>query len=139
MSKKGMGKFLIGAGIGAAITALFTTEKGKEYQAKISSMCEEMIKKVREMDSDEVKANIENKIADIKTELADLDKEKVKEKAKKLAKDIEVKTKELAKYAKEKGTPVMEEMAENLRVEAVKATKAVLNKLEKSKKTKKEA
>ena len=56
-----------------------------------------------------------------------------------MAKDIEVKTKELAKYAKEKGTPVMEEMAENLRVEAVKATKAVLNKLEKSKKTKKEA
>ena len=139
MSKKGMGKFLIGAGIGAAITALFTTEKGKEYQAKISSMCEEMIKKVRELDSDEVKTNIENKIADIKTELADLDKEKVKEKEKKLAKDIEVKTKELAKYAKEKGTPVMEEMAENLRVEAVKATKAVLNKLEKSKKTKKEA
>ena len=139
MSKKGMGKFLVGAGIGAAITALFTTEKGKEYQAKISSMCEEMIKKVRELDSDEVKTNIENKIADIKTELADLDKEKVKEKAKKLAKDIEVKTKELAKYAKEKGTPVMEEMAENLRVEAVKATKAVLNKLEKSKKTKKEA
>lgn len=139
MSKKGMGKFLVGAGIGAAITALFTTEKGKEYQAKISSMCEEMIKKVRELDSDEVKANIENKIADIKNELADLDKEKVKDKAKKMAKDIEVKTKELAKYAKEKGTPVMEEMAENLRVEAVKATKAVLNKLEKSKKTKKEA
>ena len=139
MSKRGMGKFLVGAGIGAAITALFTTEKGKEYQAKISSMCEEMIKKVRELDSNEVKENIENKIADIKTELAELDKEKVKEKAKKLAKDIEVKTKELAKYAKEKGTPVMEEMAENLRVEAVKATKAVLNKLEKSKKTKKEA
>ena len=139
MSKKGMGKFLVGAGIGAAITALFTTEKGKEYQAKISSMCEEMIKKVRELDSNEVKENIENKIADIKNELAELDKEKVKEKAKKLAKDIEVKTKELAKYAKEKGTPVMEEMAENLRVEAVKATKAVLNKLEKSKKTKKEA
>nr|MBP3259033.1 YtxH domain-containing protein [Bacilli bacterium] len=139
MSKRGMGKFLVGAGIGAAITALFTTEKGKEYQAKISSMCEEMIKKVRELDSNEVKENIENKIADIKNELADLDKEKVKEKAKKLAKDIEVKTKELAKYAKEKGTPVMEEMAENLRVEAVKATKAVLNKLEKSKKTKKEA
>ena len=136
MSKKGMGKFLVGAGIGAAITALFTTEKGKEYQAKISSMCEEMIKKVREMDSKEVKENIENKIAEIKKELADLDKEKAKEKAKKLAKDIEVKTKELAAYAKEKGTPVMEDMAEKLRVEAVKVTKEVLKKLEKSKKTK---
>ena len=134
MSKRGMGQFLVGDGIGAAITALFTTEKGKEYQAKISSMCEEMIKKVREMDSDEVKANIENKIADIKEELATLDKEKAKDKAKKLAKDIEVKTKELAAYAKEKGTPVMEEMAENLRVEAVKATKAVLKKLESKKK-----
>lgn len=136
MSKKGMGKFLVGAGIGAAITALFTTEKGKEYQAKISSMCEEMIKKVREMDSKEVKENIENKIAEIKKELADLDKEKAKDKAKKLAKDIEVKTKELVAYAKEKGTPVMEDMAEKLRVEAVKVTKEVLKKLEKSKKTK---
>ena len=136
MSKKGMGKFLVGAGIGAAITALFTTEKGREYQAKISSMCEEFIKKVREMDSEEVKTNIENKIADIKNELATLDKEKAKDKAKKLAKDIETKTKELAVYAKEKGTPVMEEMAEKLRVEAVKATKAVLKKLEKSKKEK---
>lgn len=131
MSKKGMGKFVIGAGIGAAITALFTTKKGQEYQVKISEMCEEIINKIKNMDASEVKTNIENKIAEIKVELADLDKEKAKDLAIDKAKKVEEKAKELALYAKEKGTPVLEEMTENLRKEAVKATKSILKKLEK--------
>ena len=44
---------------------------------------------------------------------------------------ISQKAKKLAVYAKEKGTPVLEEMTENLRKEAVKATKSILKKLEK--------
>ena len=133
MSKKGFG-FLVGAGIGAAITALFTTEKGKEYQVKISKMCEDIINKVKDIDADEVKENVTNKVNEIKAELADLDKEKAKDIASKKAKEIEAKAKELAVYAKEKGTPVLQEMAENLRDEAIKVTKKVLKKLENSKK-----
>ena len=131
MSKKGMGKFVAGAGIGAALTALFTTKKGKECQAKISETCEEMINKLKNMDASEVKDNIEEKIKEIKEELADLDKEKAKDLAAEKAKLIEEKAKDLALYAKEKGTPVLEEMTENLRKEAVKVTKSVLKKLEK--------
>ncbi|MBR1377030.1 MAG: YtxH domain-containing protein [Bacilli bacterium] len=131
MSKKGFGKFAIGAGIGAAITALFTTEKGKEYQVKISDLCEDIINKIKNMDAGEVKDNIEEKVKEIKAELADLDKEKAKDIALEKAKQLEEKTKDLAAYAKEKGTPVLEEMTENLRKEAVKATKKILEKLDK--------
>ena len=134
MSKKGFKKFLVGAGIGAAITALFTTEKGRAYQKKIASACEELINKLKEVDVEEVKENVKNKIEEIKTELADLDKEKAKDIAAKKAKDIQEKSKELALYAKEKGTPVLQEMTENLREEAIKVTKKVLKKLENSKK-----
>ena len=133
MSKKGFG-FLVGAGIGAAITALFTTEKGKEYQVKISKMCEDIIAKAKDIDADDVKENVTKKVNEIKAELQDLDKEKVKDIASKKAKDIQEKSKELALYAKEKGTPVLQEMTENLREEAIKATKKVLKKLESSKK-----
>ena len=160
MRKKGFG-FLVGAGIGAAITALFTTEKGKEYQVKISKLCEDIVNKAKDVDIDDVKENIEKKVNEIKTELQDLDKEKVKDIASKKAKDIQEKSnsrliglkinklnekilfkfirlnskyKELALYAKEKGTPVLQEMTENLRDEAIKVTKKVLKKLESSKK-----
>lgn len=134
MSKKGMGKFLVGAGIGAALTALFTTQKGKEYQGKIADMCEDIIKKIKNMDASEVKDNIESKVKEIKDELADLDKEKALAIAKDKAADIQVKAKELAVYAKEKGTPVLEDMTAKLRDEAIKATKKVLKKLEADKK-----
>ncbi len=136
MSKKGFG-FLVGAGIGAAITALFTTEKGKEYQVKISKMCEDMINKAKDIDADEVKENVTKKVNEIKAELQDLDKEKAKDIASKKAKEIEAKAKELAVYAKDKGTPVLQEMAENLRDEAIKVTKKVLKKLESTKKEEK--
>lgn len=136
MSKKGFG-FLLGAGIGAAITALFTTEKGKEYQVKISKMCEDMINKAKDIDADEVKENVTKKVNEIKAELQDLDKEKAKDIASKKAKEIEEKAKELAVYAKDKGTPVLQEMAENLRDEAIKVTKKVLKKLESTKKEEK--
>ena len=136
MSKKGFG-FLVGAGLGAAITALFTTEKGKECQAKISELCEQIINKAKDVDADEVKENIEKKVSEIREELKDLDTEKAKSIAKVKAKDIEAKSKELVAYAKEKGTPVLQEMTENLRDEAIKATKKVLKKLESTKKEEK--
>lgn len=131
MSKgNGFGKFLVGAGIGAGLTALFTTKKGQEYQKQISDICEDLINQVKDIDVDEVKENVTSKVKEIKHELKDLDQEKVEKIAKKKAKEIEEKTEELVNYAIEKGTPVVKETAESLRKEAIKATKKVLKKLE---------
>lgn len=128
-SKKGFG-FLLGATVGAGLTALFTTSKGKEYQKKIADLCSDIIEKVKNLDAAEVKENIEKKVTEIKAELADLDKEKALDIAKDKAKKIQDKATELKDYAVEKGTPVLEEATENLRAEAIKVTKQVLKKLE---------
>ena len=131
MSKKGMKKFLVGAGIGAAITALFTTEKGKVYQAKIANLCEDLLEKIKNIDVDEVKDNFTSKVNEIKEELKDLDKEKALDLAKEKASKVVSKSKDLAIYAKEKGTPVLEKASVKLKDETIKATKKILEKLEK--------
>lgn len=131
MSKKGMKKFLVGAGIGAAITALFTTEKGKVYQTKIANLCEDLLEKIKNIDVDEVKDNFTAKVNEIKEELKDLDKEKALDLAKEKASKLVSKSKDLAIYAKEKGTPVLEKASVKLKDETIKATKKILEKLEK--------
>lgn len=130
MGKKRGLSFLVGAGIGAGLAALFTTDKGKEYQKKIAEICSDIIDKVKNLDANEVKSNIEAKVEEIKLELAELDKEKVLDVAKTKAKKVQDKATDLANYAVEKGTPVVQDATEKLRQEAVKVTKQVLKKLE---------
>ena len=95
---------------------------------------DELIEKAKGIDAEEVKANIETKIAEIKDELADLDKEKVLKIAKKKARQIQDAAEELVEYAVDKGTPVLESAADAVRQKAVDVTKEVLNKLEKEEK-----
>ena len=129
--KKGFGKFLIGAGIGAGLGLLFAPKKGSETRRDLKIKMDELVEKAKGLDAKEVKENIEVKIEEIKAELADLDKEKVLKIAKKKAKQIQDASEELVSYAVEKGTPVLEKAADAVRAKAVVVTKEVLNKLEK--------
>ena len=70
------------------------------------------------------------KIEEIKKEIEDLDQEKVKKIAKEKADQLKVKTTELVELAKEKGTPVLEGVANDVRMKAIEVTKEVLKKLE---------
>ena len=129
--KKGFGKFLIGAGIGAGLGLLFAPKKGSETRRDLKIKMDELVEKAKGLDAKEVKENIEVKIEEIKAELADLDKEKVLKIAKKKAKQIQDASEELVSYAVEKGTPVLEKAADAVRAKAVVVTKEVLSKLEK--------
>jgi len=129
--KKGLGKFLLGAGIVCGLGILFAPKKGSETRKDLKRKMDELIEKARGIDAAEVKENIEAKIAMIKEELADLDKEKVLKIAKKKAKQIQDMAEELVDYAVEKGTPVLEKAADAVRQKAIVVTKEVLNKLEK--------
>ena len=131
MSKKGFGKFLLGAGIGATLGLLFAPKKGSETRKEWSAKIQELLTKASEIDVEEVKANVEEKIAEIEAELETLDKEKVLKIAKEQAKKIQIKSQELVDYAVLKGTPILEHAAAEVKEQAILVTKEILAKLEK--------
>ena len=112
MSKKGTGKFILGAAIGAGLALLFAPAKGSETRKQLAKKFDELKNKIQEIDLEEVKDDLENKIEEIKSELEDLNKEKVLKIAKEKAKDIKNKTEEIVELAVEKGTPVVWELIE---------------------------
>ena len=130
MSKKGAGKFVLGAAVGAGLGLLFAPKKGKDLRADLKNKIDELVNQVKEIDPEDLKAEFDKKVAEIKEELEDLDKEKVLEIAKAKSEEIKVKIDELAKYAKKKATPVVESAVEDLRKAAIKATKEITKKLE---------
>ena len=130
MGKKGTGKLLVGASIGAAVALLFAPKKGEELRKDLTDKINEMLNKAKNVDSEEVKNNIESKIEEIKKELKELDKEKVKAVAIKKGEEIKDKANELVIYAKEKGTPVLEKTAKSIKKTAANVTREVLEKLE---------
>lgn len=130
----GLGKFALGAVIGAGLGILFAPKKGSETRADLKKKIEVLISKAKEIDVEDVKEMLEAKIEEIRYELEDLDKEKVLKIAKQKGKKIKEKSEELVNLAIEKGTPVLEKAANEVREKAIEVVKEVLNKLENNEK-----
>ena len=136
MSKRGFGKILAGVGIGLGLGFLFAPKSGEDTRKELKEKLDEMINRVKNMDSNEVKSQIEAKVGAIRTDLENLDKEKVLESAKKKAKEIQEKANELLEYAVEKGTPILEKIATTIKEKTLVVSKEVVKKLEKEEPTK---
>ena len=128
--KSGVGKFILGALVGAGLGVLFAPKAGSETRKDLKNKMTELLNKSKEIDMDDVKETISVKIDEIKAEISDLDREKVLKIAKEKANDIKDKCGELVEYAKDKGTPVLEKVANEVREKAIDAVKEVLEKLE---------
>ncbi len=131
MSKKyGFGKFLAGIGIGAGLGILLAPRSGEETRRALKKKIDEFIQEVKKVDVNDVKDEFLDRIDELKTELEDLDKEKVLNIAKEKGEALKKKATELVELAKEKGTPVLESVANDVRKKAIDVTKEVLKKLE---------
>jgi len=130
--KNGVGKFILGALVGAGLGVLFAPKAGSETRKELKDKMTELLNKAKEIDMDEVKDNIAAKVEEIREELSELDKEKVLKIAKEKGKQIKDKCGELVVLAKEKGTPVLENAANEVREKTIAAVKEILAKLEES-------
>ena len=135
--KKGIGKFVFGAAIGAGLGLLFAPKKGSELRADLKEKLDDLVNQVKGMDKEEVKKEFNKKIKEIKAELEDLDKEKAVEIAKSTGKDLKVKAQELVDLAIDKGTPILRDAAEDVKEKVLELSKEVTARLEKEKKTSK--
>ncbi len=129
MSKKGLGKFVVGATLGASLALLFAPKTGKQTRKLLKDKFDLVMDKLEEVELNDVKEAVVAKIEAIKVELDELDKEKVLKIAKEKSKQLEKGVNELLAYAKAKGQPVLESAIEELRGEAIVLTKEVLKKL----------
>ncbi len=129
-NKNGMGKFLAGALVGAGLGILFAPKKGSETRKEVKDKFLELLEQVKNIDIAEVREDFERRISELEEEIADLDREKVLKIAKKKGEDIKRHAEDLVNLAIEKGTPVLEKAADEVRQKAISVTKNVLDKLE---------
>ena len=131
MSKKGIGKFVLGASLGAGLALLFAPKKGSDLRRDIKRKLDDFMKDVDKLTVEDIKKEFTVRVDNITKELEDLDKEKVEKIAKKKAKELQKKADELIDLAKEKGTPVLEGIADDLKNKVISVCTEVINKLEK--------
>ena len=130
-NKRGIGKFALGAGIGAAIALLFAPKKGSDLRKDIKKKIDTFMASVENLSIAEIKEEFTSKVEEIKNGIEELDKETVMKIAKKKSEELKEKASELVNLAKEKGTPVLEGIAEDLKEKTVAVAKEVIEKLEK--------
>ena len=134
MSKKtGLGKFIIGAAVGAGLGVLFAPKKGSELRKDLKVKMDDLVAQIKKIDIEEVKAEFDAKVEEIKNELADLDKEKALAIAKEKGNQLKEKAEELVELAKKKGTPVLIDSAQDVLENVVKVSKDAIKKLESKK------
>lgn len=133
MEKKnnGLGKFAVGAIIGAGVALLFAPKSGKELRKDLKIKMDDVLEDIKDLEMEDVKEAITKKIEEIEEDIKDFDKEKVLDIAKDKAKKIEKKANELIKEAEKAAKPALVELTNDVKKKTVKTLKIAIDHLEK--------
>ena len=132
MSKKGMGKFIVGAAIGAGLGVLFAPKKGSETRKELKNKTKKMANDIKNIDAKEMKAKFDLKVQELKKNLENLNKETAIEMIKEKGQALLKKADDLIDIAKEKSTPVVEKAANEIKDKTVTILKSAIDKIEKN-------
>ena len=130
MSKRSIGNLFLGAAIGASLGILFAPKKGQETRYALKKKMLELIDDAKELSIGDVSQMVESKITEIRHDLNDLDKEKVLKIAKSKSEEIKVKCQDLVDMAIDKGTPVLQNAAIEVRDKTIDVMHDMIKKLE---------
>lgn len=128
MSKKG--KFLLGAGIGLGLGLLLAPQSGSKTREELAKKTKDLMAKAKEIDVEEVKNTIIVKTKELEQTISELDKETAVNIAKDKAKEAKIKAQELVDIAVEKGTPLVEKAAKDVKAKTAVVLKETAAKLE---------
>ena len=62
MSKKGLGKFVAGAAVGAGLGILFAPKKGTEIRKELKEKIDDLLDKIKSLDKEDIQKEFEQKI-----------------------------------------------------------------------------
>lgn len=127
----GAKKFVLGAVLGAGIALLFAPKSGKELRKDLKVKTDEVLEDIKDLEMDDVKSAIANKIKEIEDDIKNFDKEKAVDAAKKKAKAIEKKTGQLVDSAKKSARPKLVELTKEVKEKTNKTLDAAIKSLEK--------
>ena len=130
MSRRGIGNLFLGAAIGASLGILFAPKKGQETRRDLKNKMLDLINDAKELSISDISEMIEEKITEIRHDLNDLDKEKVLKIAKEKSEEIKVKCQDLVDLAINKGTPVLQDAAIEVRDKTIDVMHDMIKKLE---------
>lgn len=130
MSKKGMGKFALGAAIGAGIGLLFAPKKGSETREDLKNKTKKIAEDIKNIDKDELKAKFDQKVKELKKDLENLNKETAIEMVKEKGQALVNKADDLIDMAKEKSAPVIEKAAKEVKEKTVSILQSAIDKIE---------
>lgn len=130
--KSGFGKFVLGVGVGVGLGILFAPQEGSKTRKELKIKMDILLEKLKAIDPEDVKADIIQRVEELRMEIQNLDKERALEIARNSAKKIGQKANDLYDYAKEKSTPVVEKAVKEVKDVTLKAAKEVVNRLETS-------
>ena len=114
MSKSGLGKFIIGAGIGFGIGLLVAAKSGKETREDIKNKFKELEEKFKNIDMAQLKEGALEKLDALKQKISDLDSDKVCNFTKEKVADIKNGLTELTKSVKRKSAPIIKRIADDI-------------------------
>ena len=135
MSQNKFGRFLSGVLVGIGLGILVATDKGENTRLELRKSFDKLINTIKDIDIESTKAALINKLAEIESDLTDLDTAKKTDIVKEKTELINQKCDELISVANNTDANMLNDAIKEVKKNTTKLASTVLNSLEESEET----